>query len=131
MYTAMIPVAVAYFFVWNPPTGLSGLNLFGWLLGFTVIVRLMYTFFEVPSTALAAELTQDYDERTSLMSVRYFFAWVGGLTVQIILFFFLLVPSEGDPSGFFHLPGWHAYGLIGASCILGSIAITSFGVDDF
>ena len=127
MYTAMIPVAVAYFFVWNPPTGLSGLNLFGWLLGFTVIVRLMYTFFEVPSTALAAELTQDYDERTSLMSVRYFFAWVGGLTVQIILFFFLLVPSEGDPSGFFHLPGWHTYGLIGASCILGSIAITSFG----
>ena len=54
----LFPVgAVAYFFVWNPPTGLSGLNLFGWLLGFTVIVRLMYTFFEVPSTALAATPT--------------------------------------------------------------------------
>lgn len=127
MYIAMVPVAIGYFFVWNPPTELSGLNLFAWLLGFTVIVRLMYTFFEVPSTALAAELTQDYDERTSLMSFRYFFAWVGGLTVQIILFFFLLQESEGDPSGFFHIPGWNTYGLIGASCILVSIAITSLG----
>lgn len=127
MYVAMVPVAVGYFFVWNPPTELSGLNLFAWLLGFTIIVRLMYTFFEVPSTALAAELTQDYDERTSLMSFRYFFAWVGGLTVQIILFFFLLQPSEGDPSGFFHIEGWNTYGLLGACCILGSIAITSLG----
>ncbi|MGB3627157.1 MAG: MFS transporter [Henriciella sp.] len=127
MYTAMVPVALAYFFVWNPPAGLSGMNLFAWLLGFTIVVRLMYTFFEVPSTALAAELSQDYDARTSLMSFRYFFAWVGGLTVQVILFFFLLQPSEGDPSGFFHLPGWHTYGLIGASCIFGSIAIMTLG----
>lgn len=127
MYAAMIPVSIAYFFVWNPPTELSGFSLFGWLLAFTVVVRLMYTFFEVPSTALAAELTQDYDARTSLMSFRYFFAWVGGLSVQIILFFFLLVPSEGDPSGFFHIPGWNTYGLIGACCILVSIAITSLG----
>ncbi|MEQ9314529.1 MAG: MFS transporter [Henriciella sp.] len=127
MYAAMVPVALAYFFVWNPPDGLTGMNLFAWLLAFTVSTRLMYTFYEVPSTALAAELTQDYDARTSLMSFRYFFAWVGGLTVQIILFFFLLEPSEGDPSGFFHLEGWHTYGLIGASCIFASTVIMSFG----
>lgn len=127
MYTAMIPVTIAYFFVWNPPGDLSGLGLFAWLLGFTVAVRLMYTLFEVPSTALAAELTQDYDARTSLMSFRYFFAWVGGLTVQIVLFLFLLKPSEGDPSGFFHITGWHTYGLLGACCILASITVTSFG----
>lgn len=127
MYAAMIPVTIAYFFVWNPPEALSGVSLFVWLLSFTVTVRLMYTFFEVPSTALAAELTQDYDARTSLMSFRYFFAWVGGLTVQIILFVMLLQPSEGDPSGFFHIPGWHSYGLLAAGCIFASIAITAFG----
>ncbi len=127
MYTAMVPVAIAYFFVWNPPDGWSGMSLFGWLLTLTIAVRLMYTLFEVPSTALAAELSQDYDARTSLMSFRYFFAWVAGLSVQIVLFFFLLEPSEGDPSGFFHIAGWNTYGLIGASCILLAILITSTG----
>lgn len=127
MYAAMIPVAIGYFFVWNPPEGLAGMGLFGWLLTLTIFVRLMYTLFEVPSHALAAELSQDYDARTSLMSFRYFFAWIGGLSVQVILFAVLLKPTENDPSGFFHIEGWHSYGLLGASCIFTAILITSLG----
>ncbi|MCR9269406.1 MAG: MFS transporter [Hyphomonadaceae bacterium] len=127
MYAAMVPVAVGYYFVWNPPIGLEGLGLFGWLLILTILVRLMYTLFEVPQHALSAELSQDYDVRTSLMSFRYFFAWVGGLSVQVILFAVLLQPTEQDASGFFYLPGWNAYGLLGASCIFFAILITSLG----
>ncbi|MHA7901361.1 MAG: MFS transporter [Henriciella sp.] len=127
MYAAMVPVAVGYYFVWNPPIGLEGLGLFGWLLILTILVRLMYTLFEVPQHALSAELSQDYDVRTSLMSFRYFFAWVGGLSVQVILFAVLLKPTEQDASGFFYLPGWNAYGLLGASCIFFAILITSLG----
>ena len=127
MYAAMIPISVGYFFVWNPPSGLEGMGLFGWLLTLTILVRLMYTLFEVPQHALSAELTQDYDARTSLMSFRYFFAWVGGLTVQVILFAFLLKPTEEDTSGIFYLEGWHSYGLLGASCIFLAIFISSVG----
>ncbi len=127
MYATLVPVAIAYFLVWNPPGALNGAGLFAWLIVMTVAVRLSYTLFEVPHHALAAELSQDYDARTSLMSFRYFFAWVGGLTVQVILFRYLLQPSEGDPAGFFHLPGWHAYGLLGASCIFAAVLITSLG----
>lgn len=127
MYVAMIPISVGYFFVWNPPSGLEGMGLFGWLLTLTILVRLMYTLFEVPQHALSAELSQDYDARTSLMSFRYFFAWVGGLTVQVILFAFLLQPTEQDATGIFYLEGWHTYGLLGASCIFLAIFITSVG----
>nr|WP_070960011.1 MFS transporter [Hyphomonas sp. Mor2] len=127
LYAAALPAAVAYFFVWNPPAGLEGQPLFAWLLTLTIIVRVGYTLFEVPSLSLSAELSQDYDVRTSLMSFRYFFAWVGGLTVQVMLFAVFLQPSEGDPQGFFHLPGWNLYGLVGASCILVAILITAFG----
>ena len=102
LYTAAIPVAIAYFFVWNPPTGMEGVPLFAWLLALTIFVRVGYTLFEVPSLSLAAELSQDYDVRTMLMSYRYFFAWVGGLTVQVMLFTVFLVPSEGDAQGFLH-----------------------------
>jgi len=127
LYAAALPAAIAYFFVWNPPTGLEGESLFAWLLTLTIIVRVGYTLFEVPSLSLAAELSQDYDVRTSLMSFRYFFAWVGGLTVQVMLFAMFLQPSEGDPQGFFHLPGWNIYGLVGASSIFTAILITALG----
>lgn len=127
LYAAAFPAAIAYFFVWNPPAGLEGQSLFAWLLTLTIIVRVGYTLFEVPSLSLSAELSQDYDVRTSLMSFRYFFAWVGGLTVQVMLFAVFLQPSEGDPQGFFHLPGWNLYGLVGASSIFTAILVTALG----
>lgn len=127
MYAAMAPVAIGYYFLWNPPADMSGGALFVWLLALTVLVRLMYTLFEVPGAALAAELSQDYDARTSLMSFRYFFAWVGGLSVQIALFALFLQPSENDPAGYFHIPGWNLYGAVGAIAIFGAIAVTTIG----
>lgn len=127
LYAAAIPATLAYFFVWNPPSGLEGQPLFAWLLTLTIIVRVGYTLFEVPSLSLSAELSQDYDVRTSLMSFRYFFAWVGGLTLQVMLFAVFLEPSEGDAQGFFHIPGWNTYGLAGASAMLAAILITALG----
>ncbi|MEZ5945782.1 MAG: MFS transporter [Hyphomonas sp.] len=50
------------------------------------------------------------------MSFRYFFAWIGGLSIQIFLLF-PLKPSETNPSGYFHLPGWHLYGQVAAVVI--------------
>ncbi len=127
MYSAMVPVVIAYFLVWNPPEGLEGNSLFAWLLALVIVVRLFYTLFEVPSYALAPDLTQDYDARTSLMSFRYFFAWVGGLSVQIIFFFFLLDSDADGVVDFSNLDAWHTYGLIGATGIFLAILITTTG----
>ena len=65
MYAAIIPVGIAYYFVWNPPAGLEGNELFPYLLAITIAVRVSFTFYDVPSSALVAELTDDYEERTS------------------------------------------------------------------
>lgn len=127
MYAALIPVTVTYFFTWNPPAGITGNDLFLWLVAFTILVRLSFTFFDVPSTALAAELTQDYDARTSLMSIRTFLGWFGGLTIQIVLFRFLLVPTEEAPVGVFNIDGWNTYGTIAAICIFFAALICTAG----
>ena len=127
MYAALLPVGLTYYLAWNPPEGLSPNGLFIWLLVLTISVRLSFTMYEVPSTALVPELTPEYDARTSLMSYRYFFAWVGGLTIQIFLLFFLLKPSEQNPSGYFHIPGWHMYGQVAAGVILLAAAVSTFG----
>ncbi len=127
MYAALIPVAIAYFLTWNPPAGVSGNDLFLWLLATTIFVRLAFTFYEVPSTALAAELTQDYDARTSLMSLRYFFAWFGGLSIQILLFWVLLVPTPEIQIGVFNVAGWNTYGMVASACIFTAVLICAAG----
>ncbi len=131
IYAALIPTALVYFLTWNPPEGLTGNDLFPWLVATTIGVRVAFTFYDVPSSALAAELTQDYDERTSLMALRYFFGWFGGLTIQILLFRFLLVPTEEIPVGVFNVEGWNTYGTIAAACILTAVFICAAGTHSY
>lgn len=131
IYAALIPTAAVYFLTWNPPAGLTGNDLFPWLVATTIGVRVAFTFYDVPSSALAAELTQDYDERTSLMALRYFFGWFGGLTIQILLFRFLLVPTEDIPVGVFNIEGWNTYGTIAAGCILTAVFICAAGTHSY
>jgi glycoside/pentoside/hexuronide:cation symporter, GPH family len=57
MYASAIPVAVAYFFLWNPPH-LARAALFFYLAGIIIVVRTFITTYEIPSSALVAELTQ-------------------------------------------------------------------------
>lgn len=127
IYAALIPTAMVYYLTWNPPADLSGNELFPWLVATTIGVRIAFTFYDVPSSALSAELTSDYDERTSLMSLRYFFGWFGGLTIQILLFRFLLVPTEEVPVGVFNIEGWNTYGTVAAVCIFTAVLICALG----
>ena len=126
LYASIIPVAIAYYFVWNPPAGMTGDALFPWLLTLTILVRIGFTFYEVPANSLAAEITDDYDGRTQLMSFRYFFAWVGGLSIQIALLFLFLQSTE-EVMGFFNIEGWHHYGLWAAIVILIAMLVMSLG----
>lgn len=127
MYAAAIPVAVSYYFLWNPPTGLSQSELFTYLLVLMILIRTFITFYEIPSSALVVDLTEDYDERTSLLSFRYFFGWVGGLTMAVAAFSLFLVPSEDYPTGALNLQGYANYGLTASLIMLGAIVISSVG----
>ena len=127
LYVSILPVAICYFFVWNPPAGLTGDALFPWLVALTILVRIGFTFYEVPANSLSAELTDDYDGRTQLMSFRYFFAWIGGLSIQIALLFLFLKSTVDVPMGFFNIEGWHHYGLWAAVVILIAMLVMSLG----
>ena len=127
MYAAILPVGIAYYFVWNPPAGLEGNALFPYLLAITIAVRVSFTFYDVPSSALVAELTDDYDERTSFLTFRYVFGWMGGLFIAVYALRFLLVPTEEYGSGFFNIDGYETYGLISACMICFSVFVCAAG----
>ncbi len=47
-----------------------------------IVIRTLSSLFEVPSSALSAEFSTGYEQRSVLLCYRFFFAWVGGLTVN-------------------------------------------------
>jgi Na+/melibiose symporter-like transporter len=129
MYAAALPVAVSYLLLWNPPH-LSQGALFAYLVAVAVLIRGFISAYEVPSSALAAELSQGYDERTVLLSYRYFFGWIGGLFLYIIAFRFLLVPDAHHPVGQTNPVGFSRYGLLAAAIMLFAILASAAGTHD-
>lgn len=125
MYASAIPLVVAYYFVWTPPEGLSQGGLFAYLLILAVLTRTFITFYQVPSTAMVPELSDNYDKRTDIMSYRYFFGWLGGASMSVIALAFFLVPTETVTNGYFNVEGYRTYGFVASSLILLGVLVSS------
>jgi Na+/melibiose symporter-like transporter len=130
MYAAAVPVAVSYLLLWNPPHW-SMDGMFIYLVVVAVIVRTFITFFEIPNSALVAELTSDYDQRTSFLSYRIFFGWYGGLGMLVLALFVFLVPTKMQPIGQLNEAGYGHYGMWSAIVMFAAIIISSLGTHKF
>ncbi len=123
MYAAGLPVAIAYYFLWSPPA-FDQQGLFLYFVCMAVLIRTLITFYEIPATALVAELTDDYDQRTEMMSFRYFFGWWGGLTMAVLNYLVFLPEEKG---GLEYVQGWSNYGLAASIIIFISIYVSALG----
>jgi Na+/melibiose symporter-like transporter len=130
MYASAIPVAVSYLLLWNPPHWSNG-AMFVYLIVVAVIVRTFITFFEIPNSALVAELTPDYDQRTSFLSFRILFGWFGGLGMLALAYFVFLVPTKAQPIGQLNEAGYGRYGTTSAIVMFAVIIISSLGTHRF
>lgn len=135
MYAAVIPTALSFYLLWNPPAVLTTSQLFLYLIGLSILVRFSISLFEIPSQALVVELTAAYDERTTLLSYRQFFGWVTGLLMSIAAFSVFLRPTATYRVGTLNPEGYATYGLVGALIIavamLGSALATHKHVKHF
>jgi len=129
MYAAAAPLAGLYFMLWNPPTGLPQPTLFAFLLGMAVSIRLCVSLYQVPSNALAAELTQDYDERSTLLSFRSFFSWTIGNAMSVMMFavLFPLFVTATIHNGQFNRESYRVYGLIASGLLFATVMISALG----
>lgn len=89
-----IPFGIMFFLQFSvPPFGATA--LFVYFLFATVLLRTMYSIVNVPYTAMTPELTDDYDERTSITGFRLAFSVIGGLAASV--FYLEVVQSFGEP----------------------------------
>lgn len=77
MLLGAIPLGLTIWLLFSVPPGLTGVTAFLVVLGTFLLVDTAQTLVSVPYYALSAELTYDYDERTSLISVRMIFTVLG------------------------------------------------------
>jgi Na+/melibiose symporter-like transporter len=125
MYAAALPVAASYWLLWNPPSGLSQVELFAYFFCIAVLVRLFIAVYEIPSASLVPELTDHYDERTTILSARYLFGWWGGLTMSVIAYAIFLQPDAAHPTGVLNPDGYHRYGIVSSIVMLVAILVSA------
>ncbi|MEL6494260.1 MAG: MFS transporter [Cyanobacteria bacterium J06623_7] len=100
MLFGAIPFGVFFFLQWIVPSFSADPDVNKWcLFAYYIIIatlfNLAYTVVNLPYTALTPELTQDYNERTSLNSFRFAFS-IGGSILSLLLadFVFNAYPED-------------------------------------
>ncbi|PKB19104.1 GPH family glycoside/pentoside/hexuronide:cation symporter [Novosphingobium kunmingense] len=125
LYIAPIPLAFAWLLLWSPPADHT--YIFVYLVAVAILVRTLVSCCEVPSQSLVAELTSDYDERTSLIRLRYLFGWLGGLTIYFLANAVFLRPDADHPVGQLNPDGYWRFGLCGAIVMATAVLVSALG----
>ncbi|MGF1491767.1 MAG: MFS transporter [Microcoleaceae cyanobacterium] len=94
MVFGALPFGVFFLLQWVVPSS-NQWALFWYYSIIAVLFNLTYTAVNLPYTALTPELTQDYNERTSLNSFRFAFS-IGGsiLSLMLALVISQLIPDD-------------------------------------
>lgn len=124
MYAAPIPLAVAFFCIYSPPVSLTGYGLFAWLAFFTFLFRQAVSLFSVPHLALGAELTEDYRQRSVVMSYTVMFQNIGGAGAFMLAWTWIHNAPGGQAARESYLPLGLAVGAISALAIFVSTHFT-------
>ena len=74
-----VPMMLAFWLLLSLPEGLSGVKAFLAILGTSMLFDTFHTLVVTAYSAMTAELTLDYDERTSLTTYRMVFSIIGYL----------------------------------------------------
>lgn len=127
IYTAALPTAVFFGLVWFVPAGLTELQIGIWIFCIVSLARISISAFEIPTSAMASELTQDYTERTRLFGVRWWFGYVGafGFAAFSLAVYFAATPQY--PRGQFNPEGYVWFALTGAVLIFVAIMVCGLG----
>ncbi|WP_036533023.1 MFS transporter [Neosynechococcus sphagnicola] len=95
MIFGAIPFGIFFFLQWVvPPFDQQG--LFWYYVVIAIIFNSFYTIVNLPYTALTPELTQDYNERTSLNSFRFAFS-IGGSIFSLVLALVIFSVIKNNP----------------------------------
>jgi GPH family glycoside/pentoside/hexuronide:cation symporter len=119
MFAGTLPLAIGLGLIFSIPTGLHGYGLFAFVLVVSIILRVSHSTYFLPYVGLGAELSDDYAERTNIVSARFLFQVIGG-SLCVILGQYIFLRG---PGGNLHRAGYTPFAWACAAII----AVASFG----
>jgi GPH family glycoside/pentoside/hexuronide:cation symporter len=130
MLAGALTMGLGFWLSFSPPRGLSPAVLFAWLLGTGFLLRTATSVFRVPYFALGAELSRDYDERTSITGLRGILGILGSLAAAP-LSFVLFFPHRGAGDPKLHYEGYPLLGLAFGAVMTAFALAATFGTRAF
>jgi Na+/melibiose symporter-like transporter len=130
MYASALPLGITFALLFSPPAGLTEWGTFGWLVAFTVLVRGSMTLYHVPHMALGAELSADYDERTSIAAFRTAFGLLGAAAAVGVAWLVLFAPTPEFERGQLDPSAYPLFGLTFGCVIVVTILASALGTHD-
>lgn len=131
MYLSALPFGVCFYLLFAPPDGLSETGLFVWLVLLSVLTRGTQSCYSIPHTAMTAELSTNYDERTLLSALRSLFASVGTLMVFLIGLQIYFKATAQYPNGQLNPDAYPLFGATFAAVIVVGIWISAYGTHSY
>ena len=126
MYASAAPLGIFLYLVFSPPPGLTEMELFAWLVTFAVATRVSMSFFLVPWSALFAEFSDDYSERTAIVTFRYLVGWIGGVTFTFCTWSFIFPSSAEFAKGQLNPAAYHLFAPILGTLVALAAFITTY-----
>ena len=108
-----MPTALLFMALFAPPDGLTEPALFVWLLTVSVLLRTFLTIYFIPYSAMGAELSSDYDERTIIAKARVTMGWLAGMVLPAFAFLVFFRPEGGVDGRLIEANYWQ-YGVLSA-----------------
>ncbi len=130
MFLSAFPLAVCFYLMYQPPDGLSEQALFLWFTATMIGVRLAKTFYAVPHSALGAELTDDYNERTSVWGWNWIVGVVGAVALGVFVMFVVFPSTPDYANGLLDPDRYWFLALFGAVFCFGAIMFCTLATAD-
>ena len=113
---SVLPLGLGFIGLFTPPQGIieNPAWLAAWLLFWTLWIRTFLTTFSIPHLALSAEITSDYQQRSSIMGARMKFTFLFSVVIPAIGLLWIFSSNDGV-DGRFVSSNYPLYGLL--SCI--------------
>ncbi len=124
---AALPFALSFILLLTPPEGLGHPALFGWLLVFGVLSRILMTFFAIPYKAISADLSRSVIERPQIIAAAAIGNTVARVAVPLATFGFFFGESAQYERGQLDPANYAPFAISAALVMLVCMALVVLG----
>ena len=125
MYAAALPLGIFLYLVFSPPAGLTEWELSAWLAVFAICARVSMAFYLIPYNALFAEFSDDYAERTSIVTFRFLAGWIGGVLFTVCTWTYIFPSSAEFTKGQLNPAAYHVFAPVLALLVTAAALVTT------